>query len=222
VANYFCPVYRQNVNVNDPNLAGRYINLPATTNVKASRIIQNYPEYKLFTQNCQNFSQYLVRAICLNESLLCPETISDVLTRLFNPPARESNTQLPGTYPESLSSPKSNTYHTAFSYVETWSGEEWVTAKATMSMDKIPTILATKDRRSLVFEKTGFYPPIGTDAQFEFEYPRRLGIDGMRDWPVYVGIIKDPLMKDFNAVLQGFYFIPAFRKVFPLLMSELT
>lgn len=61
---------------------------------------------------------------CTNSTLLCPETILVILKKLINTPITSSNTQIPGTYPESLSPIQNNAYHTAFSYVEAWSAED--------------------------------------------------------------------------------------------------
>ena len=72
----------------------------------AASIVEKHPNYRLFTNNCQNFGQYLVKAIC-GQDVLCPATIQNILERLFL--AREapacSPEILPGTYPPSLLAP---------------------------------------------------------------------------------------------------------------------
>src|SRR5271168_1714238 len=96
-------------------------------NSLAAKIVDEHPTYHLFTDNCQDFGQYLVEAIC-GEHVLCPATIQKILNSLFvekdshNFPKRT----LPGTYPQVLlplvrSSPNADvspffspaSYHTA-------------------------------------------------------------------------------------------------------------
>ena len=81
--------------------------------MKAQRIIEERPDYRLFSNNCQNFAQYLINAICSDVS--CPETIASLLDRLFVPSGDEQVLRIPGTYPPSLASLSMDTcsFHTA-------------------------------------------------------------------------------------------------------------
>ena len=112
----------------------------------AAFIVESHPDYKLFTDNCQNFGQYLIRRI--SSQALCPDTIQNAWSRLLCPD-RSAITRIPGGYPEScLSSHGSRrndrsyfgsttrfsttqlTYYTARTQLsfDTSSGDTWVTA----------------------------------------------------------------------------------------------
>ena len=78
-------------------------------------ILSAHPNYKLFTNNCQNFAKYLIEEIC--NVPLTVETIEQVLNNLYDPKNREQPPlYFPGSYPHSMSAPsESGEFITAFS-----------------------------------------------------------------------------------------------------------
>ena len=82
----------------------------------AAKIVEEHPNYHLFTDNCQNFGQYLVKDIC-GQDALCPATIQKILERLFlgkDVPTFPKEI-LPGTYPPSFLAPIRPTHNSGVS-----------------------------------------------------------------------------------------------------------
>lgn len=69
------------------------------TDLLATDIIIDQPDYDLFENNCQNFGKYLVEKIC--PGALGPETIHDFIQRVLFEDTIVSNRVIPGTYPRS-------------------------------------------------------------------------------------------------------------------------
>ena len=162
-----------------------------------SRIIQEHPEYRLFTANCQNFAQYLVRSICPT-STLCPSTIRDVLERLFPPTSDHEPAPIPGTYPKSVTSIQTSTFRTANTSLTTSVGQGWISAK--------PTLPTPASEEWLLSEKIHHYfeslGGVSSDS-----------LDSLTLFPKYVGIVNENNTTHFNVAIQTLFLIPAIRKV---------
>src|SRR5271170_8486933 len=68
-----------------PNFSTRYT-FPFTTlnSILAYEIKDLYPDYDGFTNNCQNFVQYLMKYVCPQPTVSIPSTVQDVLQNLFS------------------------------------------------------------------------------------------------------------------------------------------
>ena len=107
----------------------------------ATEIITRYPDYCLFTNNCQNFVKYLLEALCPDATI--PDTIETVLFRLQEISINLKGTCgiLPGTYPQSrILSGNCDSFVTASS-TSWWTATEtsWLTAAnySLITMEKI-------------------------------------------------------------------------------------
>ena len=132
------------------------------------KILVKYPDYSLFTNNCQNFGKYLIKTICLSGDEICPPTIQDMLEPPHTQRHKEVGLQLPGAYPQSetasvrgtsgrasvqiplpsegLSDSVSSTatWVTARTSLESASGRSWATAtvvsERTLRIAELPSI----------------------------------------------------------------------------------
>lgn len=127
----------------------------------AAKVIVDHPDYYLFTDNCQNFARYLAERLC--PGTLCPQTIQDVLSQLFNVSAPSSS--LPGRYPESLMSCDSARV-TAASEGLYWTPSEntYITARSQLSLNHSkqsmgPVSLSSDDRDRFVMSSGVYDPP---------------------------------------------------------------
>jgi hypothetical protein len=82
----------------------------------AAFIFHARPDYRLISNNCQNFAAYLLEALCPGCSI--PKTISKVLEGMFRqlPTNAPPVAMLPGTYPSSTIT-KTDSYVTANEHV---------------------------------------------------------------------------------------------------------
>jgi hypothetical protein len=184
-----------------------------------SRIIQEHPEYRLFTANCQNFAQYLVRSICPT-SALCPSTIRDVLERLF-PPTSDHGRPIPGTYPKSVTSTRTGTFRTANTSFSTSVGQGWVSAKPTLPTPASEEWLLS-DKIHHYFESLGGVSPrTGVDRSEPLEMSHPDFLDSLRPVPKYVGIVNENNTSHVDVAIQTLFLIPAIRKV-SLFENQLT
>jgi hypothetical protein len=195
-----------------------------------SRIIQEHPEYRLFTANCQNFAQYLVRSICPT-STLCPSTIRDVLERLF-PPTSDHGRPIPGAYPRSITSTQTGTFRTANTSLTRSSsvGPGWISTKPTQRTPASEEWLLS-DKIHHYFESLGGVS-LGTGVDrselFKMSHPETKVegggtdlLDSLRLGPKYVGIVNENNTTHVNVAIQTLFLIPAIRKV-SLFVNQLT
>lgn len=194
-----------------------------------SRIIQEHPEYRLFTANCQNFAQYLVRSICPTSSTLCPSTIRDVLERLF-PPTSDHGRPIPGAYPKSITSTQTGTFRTTNTSLTTSVAPEWISAKPTQPTPASEEWLLS-DKIHHYFESLGGVAPgTGVDRSELFKMSHTETkvdgggtdlLDSLRPVPKYVGIVNENNTTHVNVAIQTLFLIPAIRKV-SLFENQLT
>ena len=128
----------------------------------AIEIVTRYPDYRLFTNNCQNFVKYLLEALCPDAPI--PNTIESVLFGL----QEISCGIIPGAYPpSSILSADCDSFVTA-------SGTSWWTATETSCLTAANYSLITMENISQYGEDaiTGEFPGDGQNI------PRRQRIAG--------------------------------------------
>lgn len=193
--------------------------------IPPARIIRDNPQYDLFTANCQNFAQYLVHSICLPPCTLCPRTIRDTLTRPFPPPPRNAaGGPIPGTYPQSGVSIRTESFETAKSHYSVSIGQGWVavtTVDPQSGGSDDPELLRDKMRK--YFESFGAVDHAASDGMSDEisgskwndgDGDDALGnVDSLRPSPRYIGIKNRNSLSHLSVALQTIFLLPALRKV---------